>query len=76
MNQRERDTLLEAAALAYRELDRDGRVKPPPAWSDLAPEAREELFRLQVATREIERAARGISHTVETVIIRIRRRGW
>ena len=53
MSERERDTLLEAAAGAYREQDREGRLVAPPAWWDMAPEQRDELFRLQLATRAL-----------------------
>lgn len=72
MNDREREeTLLEAAASAYRERDREGRLLPPPAWWDMAPEQREELFRLQLASREMERAVAGMSGTVHAVLRRI-----
>lgn len=71
MSERERDELIEAAATAYRERDREGRLIPPPAWWDMAPEQREELFRLHVATRELERAVMGTSGTVQAVMRRI-----
>ena len=71
MNDRERDALLEAAASAYRDQDNEGRLMPPPAWWDMAPEQREELFRLQLATRQLERAVVGSSTTVRAVMRRI-----
>lgn len=72
MNDREREeTLLEAAASAYRDRDREGRLVPPPAWWDMAPEQREELFRLQLATRQMEIAAIGTSTTARAVMQRI-----
>lgn len=75
MNRREREALLEAAATAYRESDREGRLVPPPSWWDLPAEAREELFELQVVQRELERAAAvdGVSGTVRAVMARILR---
>ena len=73
MNERERDALIEAAVTAHRERDREGRIEPPPAWWDLAPEDAEELFLRQVVTRELERAARpqGWSGTVSAVMRRL-----
>lgn len=71
MSEREPDLLLEAAASAYREVDREGRILPPPAWWDMAPEQREQLFQLQLATREMERAMTGTSGTVSAVLRRI-----
>ena len=73
MTPRERELLVEAAATAHREIDRDGRLLPPPAWADLPPDAREELFRLQLATRTIEKALTGASGTVRAVMSRISR---
>jgi len=71
VSDRERDTLLEAAAGAYRERDREGRLMAPPAWWDMAPEHRDELFRLQLATRALERAVTGSTGTVRAVMRRI-----
>ncbi|HEX5032167.1 MAG TPA: hypothetical protein VFY90_14935 [Tepidiformaceae bacterium] len=71
MSERERDLLLEAAASAHREIDREGRIVPPPAWYDMAPEQRVELFQLQLATRAMERAVSGASGTVRSVLRRI-----
>lgn len=71
MNAREREILLESAASPHREMDRDGRLVPPPAWWDLPPDARDELFELQVMTREMERAVRGGSGTSQAVMARI-----
>jgi len=73
MSERERDALIEAAASAYRERDLDGRPMPPPAWWDMAPEQRVELFRLQLATRAMERAVLGTSGTVQAVMRRLTR---
>lgn len=73
MNARERELLLEAAVTAHRERDREGRSVPPPAWWDLPADAKEELFELQLVTRELERAASpsGVSTTVRGVLTRI-----
>jgi hypothetical protein len=70
MSGRESEILLEAATTAHRERDLAGRLIPPPAWWDLAPEALDELFRRQVFAREVERAvdSRGRSGTVKAVI--------
>jgi hypothetical protein len=73
VSENDRDALVEAAATPYRERDAEGRVVPPPAWWDLSPEAREELFRRQLLNRVMERAAdpRGWSCTVKAVLYRI-----
>jgi hypothetical protein len=71
VSEREHDALLEAAATAYREQDREGRLMAPPAWWDMAPEQRDELFRLQLATRALERAVAGSTGTVRAVMRRI-----
>jgi hypothetical protein len=70
VSERDRDTLIEAAATTYRERDAEGRIVPPPAWWDLSVEAREELFRRQTLSRMIERAAdpAGRSGTVRAVL--------
>ncbi len=74
MSESDRDILIEAAATPYRERDVEGRIVPPPAWWDLSPEAREELFQRQLLSRAIERAAdlNGRSGTVRAVLHRIR----
>jgi hypothetical protein len=77
VNAREREILLEAAASAHRESDREGNLQAPPSWWDLPADAREELFELQVVTRQLERAADpgGSSATVRAVLVRIFARG-
>jgi hypothetical protein len=71
----ELDLLLESAASAWRERDASGRVVPPPAWWDLAPDERMLAFDAQVATRELERAvdSSGFSGTVRAVLSRLER---
>lgn len=73
MTGRERDVLIEASLSTHRERDPEGRLVPPPAWWDLAPEDLDELFRRQVLAREVERAvnARGWSGTVAAVMARL-----
>jgi len=73
MSERDRDALVEAAVTPHREHDAEGRLVAPPAWWDLSPEAREELFRSQLLSRVMERAAgpSGWSSTVLAVIHRI-----
>lgn len=67
------ELLVEAAVTAHRERDREGRILPPPSWWDLPPEACEEVFRLQLLTRELEKATdpRGLSGTARAVLARI-----
>ncbi len=72
-SQREQESLLEAAVTPYRERDREGRLVPLPAWWDLSPEAREELFSRQLGRRALERAIDpdGQSATVRAVLARL-----
>ncbi|MHC5016668.1 MAG: hypothetical protein ACYTGM_19590 [Planctomycetota bacterium] len=59
------EVLLEAATTAHRERDSYGRVKPSPAWADLAPAQRDALFQRQLAARLVEQAVdpQGLSST-------------
>lgn len=70
-DERARDAIIEAAISARRERDKEGRIVPSPAWLDLGPEAREELYRLQLVARVMERALAGVSGTVQAVMARI-----
>ncbi len=67
------EILIEQACSAFRERDRSGRILPSTAWLDLAPEGREEVFRLQLESREIERGLSpdGSSGTVHAVLDRL-----
>ena len=67
------DALVEAAATPFRERDLSGRILPSPAFMDLSPPAREELARLQTASRAVESALHplGWSGTVQAVMDRI-----
>jgi hypothetical protein len=75
VTRREIEVLLEAATAVYRERRTDHRILPAPEWQDLPAEAREELFRRQVAARALERAIhpRAWSGTVQAVLARILR---
>ncbi len=67
------EILIERAVSAYRERTTSGRILPSPAWWDLPPESRGELFRRQLQSRVVERAAApdGRSTTVRSVIQRL-----
>ena len=67
------DLLIEQACSAFRERDVSGRILPSPAWCDLAPQAREELFEQQIESRLLERAVdpQGFSATVRAVLNRL-----
>lgn len=69
----ELDLIIESAAGAWRERDASGRVVPPPAWWDLAPDDRVRAFEAQAATRELERAVdpEGFSGTLRAVLARL-----
>ncbi len=73
MSTPDRDALIEAAASAFRDRDASGRILPSPDWADLAPEDRDVLFDLQLASRRLESAAhpRGLSSTARAVLARI-----
>jgi hypothetical protein len=69
-----KEILLEEAVSAYRERTASGRILPSPAWWDLTPESREELFRRQLQSRIIESALApdGMSATVRSVLNRLK----
>jgi hypothetical protein len=71
----ERDLLIESVTSAWRDRDASGRVVPPPAWWDLAPDDRLLAFDAQAETRELERARddAGFSGTVRAVLERLTR---
>ncbi len=75
MNGGEKDVLIEQAASAFRERNAEGRILPPPAWWDLAPEEREALYVAQAQNRLIVRALdpAGLSATVRAVLDRLKR---
>lgn len=67
------ELLLEAATTAHRPRDAYGRILPAPAWADLPPARRRDLFDRQLAARLIERAIdpAGRSSTAHAVLGRI-----
>ena len=67
------EVLIEAATGAYRERDSYGRLRPSPAWADLAPAQRRELFDRQLVARLLEQAVdpQGLSSTARAVLDRI-----
>jgi hypothetical protein len=69
------DTLIEAALTPHRERDRDGRLIPPPAWWDLAPDQLDVLYERQAEARLLESAIdpRGLSGTARAVMARLGR---
>lgn len=74
MNPREHNELLIEAALgAHRERGLDGLPLPVPAWADLTPEGRAEVFLRQLQSRRIENALdeRGWNSTVRAVMERL-----
>lgn len=74
MNQDDRDTLIEAAATAFRERAGSGRIVPSPAWRDLSPDDRDAAFALQWSSRVVERAIdpSGLSTTARLVLSKLR----
>jgi len=70
----EREVLLEEAVSAYRDRTASGRILPSPAWWDLPPESREQLFARQMQSRVVERALSPdrMSSTVRSVLRRLR----
>ncbi len=68
-----KDLLIEQAASAFRERNREGRILPSPAWWDLADDDRDALYSSQVESRLIERALdpMGMSATVRAVMGRL-----
>lgn len=77
MSAESRETLIEAAVTAFREMDPSGRLLPAPAWCDLAPDDRARLFESTIASRRLEAAIddRGLSSTARAVASRIRNLG-
>ena len=70
----ELEALLEAATGAFRWRDALGRIQASPAWADLTPPQREQLFDRQLIARLIESGIDpgGLSSTGRLVAERIR----
>ncbi len=71
---RARETLVEAAAGAWRPRRAGGGVSSHPAWHDLDAAGREEAFRATTLSRRLEAALdpEGLSCTARAVLARIR----
>jgi hypothetical protein len=74
---KDRETLVERAAGAFRARDPHGRVLADPAWHDLDDEGREEAFDVAARLRRLEAAmdSEGLSTTARAVLARIQRSG-
>ena len=64
------ELLLEQATAAHRQRDAAGRILPAPAWADLKPEQRQQLFDRQCQSRALERALHpeGMTSTAREVL--------
>ena len=71
------EILMEAAVSAYRDRDASGRILPSPAWWDLPPDSKLELFDRQIKSRLLERASTrdGMSTTVRSVLKSLKLQG-
>jgi hypothetical protein len=69
----EREGLIEEAAAAWRPHG-SGEIQPHPAWADLDPAGRLEVFELTRLQRRLEAAldGEGLSSTARAVLARIR----
>jgi hypothetical protein len=74
MTPEERETLIEAAATAYRPRDGRGELGPHPAYMDLDEAGRQEAFDRATRDRQLEAALdpNGLSSTARAVLARIR----
>jgi hypothetical protein len=70
---KDRETLVEQAAGAFRARDGQGRVLSHPAWHDLDEAGREEAFELAASLRALEAALdpEGLSTSARAVLARI-----
>jgi len=73
MTDREREALIEEAAGAWRPGG-PGQVLPHPAWADLEPAGRVEVYEITRVLRRLEAALdrEGLSTTARAVLARIR----
>jgi hypothetical protein len=72
----ENESLIEAAASAFRPPDRQGAVRHHPAWWDLDEAGRREAYQVTLTSRALEAALDpdGLSSTAKAVLARVRRR--
>lgn len=70
---RERKMLIEEATTAWRPRTPDGTILDHPAWADLDPDSRQQIFDETVVARRLERGldAGGRSSTVWAVLARL-----
>ena len=75
MTRRERAILIEAATTAWRPQSLSGEVRPHPAWSDLDPAGRLEVYEVARVLRRLEAASdpAGLSGTARAVLARLDR---
>ena len=71
---RERKMLIEEATTAWRPRTPDGTILDHPAWADLDPDSRRQVFDETVVARRLERGMDpvGRSTTVRAVLDRLR----
>jgi hypothetical protein len=71
-----RAILIEAATTAWRPQSTSGEFRPHPAWSDLDPAGRLEVYEATRALRRLEAARdpEGLSSTARAVLARLRAR--
>ena len=71
----DRDALVEQALSAWRPSGRDGGVRGHPAWHDLDPAGRQEVYQQTLRLRQLEAALdpQGLSTTAQAVLARIKR---
>lgn len=77
MTERDRDSLVEQVASAWRPRSLDGDVQAHPAWHDLDVAGRDEAYEVSLALRTLESALdpQGLSTTGHAVLARIRGAG-
>jgi hypothetical protein len=68
-----RESLVEAAVTAWRPRGASGTVQPHPAWADLDPDGRREVYETTVRARALEASldADGLTTTGQAVLARI-----
>jgi len=73
MTERDREMLVEEAASAWRPRTPDGQTLAHPAWADLDPDTRREVFEDALVMRVLEAALDpdGYSTTVRAVAARL-----
>ena len=73
MSEREQELLIEQAVGAWRPRGSRGELRAHPAWSDLDPAGREQVFRQTCLQRALEAALDpgGLSSTARAVLARL-----